>query len=153
KKTIGLLRDLVRAKGGLERALAAALGPLADAVVSEDAERAIADVGNAQGAVFAVARDAEERRPSLMEPLLLAAVEPDPRVRGLLATILEEVYVAEDTRAAAALSREHPAATFVTRDGVLIGPTIVRTDAVPDGGRKELRAEIRQLDTELTGTR
>ena len=152
-KAIGLLRDLVRAEAGLERALAAALGPLADAVVYEDAARAVADVRTSEGAVFAVTRDVDERRPSLMEPLLLAAVEPDPRVRGLLATILTEVYVVEDAPAAVARSSEHPDASFVTRDGVLIGGAVVRTDALPDAGRKQLRAEIRSLDSDIQATR
>ena len=38
-RAVGLLRDLVRVGTGLERALVAALGPLADAVVYEDGDR------------------------------------------------------------------------------------------------------------------
>ena len=40
---VGLLKDLVRVESGFERALSAALGPLADAVVYDDADRALDD--------------------------------------------------------------------------------------------------------------
>jgi chromosome segregation protein len=152
-RAIGLLRDLLRAEAGLERALAAALGPLADAVVFEDPGRAVADIRDADGAVFVLTREGREHRPTLMEPALLGAVTADERVLGLVATILAEVYVAPDAETAGARHREHPDATFVTRDGVLVGPTVVRTDALPDGGERGLRAEIRQLDTEISSTR
>src|SRR5437763_942287 len=152
-RAIGLLRDLVRAEHGLERALTAALGSLADAVVYEDAERAVIDVRDADGAVFVLTREGRDHRPTLMEPALLGAVTADERVLGLVATILKEVYVVTDGGIAAARHREHPDATFVTRDGLLIGPTAVRTDALPDGGERGLRAEIRQLDSEINQTR
>jgi chromosome segregation protein len=152
-RALGLLRDLVRAEHGLERALAAALGPLADAVVYEDADRAVVDVRDADGAVFVLTREGRDHRPTLMEPALLGAVTADERVLGLVTTILAEVYVVPDAATAATRHREHPDATFVTRDGVLIGPTTVRTDALPDGGERGLRAEIRQLDSEINQTR
>ena len=41
KRAAGVLKDLVRASEGLERALVSALGPLADAVVYEDREEAL----------------------------------------------------------------------------------------------------------------
>src|SRR5204862_254612 len=47
-RAVGLLRDLVTAEDGFERALAAAMGPLADAVVYDDAERALADAGEGE---------------------------------------------------------------------------------------------------------
>src|SRR5207248_3411611 len=152
-RAVGLLRDLVRAEHGLERALTAALGPLADAVVYEDADRAVTDVRDADGATFVLTREGREHRPTLMEPALMGAVTADERVLGLVTTILAEVYVAEDAGQAADRHRRHPEATFVTRDGILIGPTVVRTDALPDGGERGLRAEIRQLDSELNQTR
>ena len=55
-RAIGLLRDLVSVEPGLERALVAALGPLADAVVYDDADRAIADAPEGDGAIFAIAK-------------------------------------------------------------------------------------------------
>ena len=54
-RAIGLLKDLVRAEEGLERALVAALGPLADAVVYDDGDRALADAPNGDGAILAIA--------------------------------------------------------------------------------------------------
>src|SRR3989440_12206385 len=152
-RALGLLRELVRAEHGLERALTAALGPLGDAVVYEDAARAVTDVRDADGAVFVLTREGREHRPTLMEPALMGAVTADERVLGLITTILAEVYVVGDAETAAARHREHPDATFVTRDGVLVGPTAVRTDALPDGGERGLRAEIRQLDSEINQTR
>ncbi|MFN2544294.1 MAG: chromosome segregation SMC family protein [Actinomycetota bacterium] len=152
-RAVGLLRDLIAPEPGLERALAAVLGPLADAVVYEEVSAAIEDVRSGEGATLAVTREAEERRPSLMEPLLIAALKPDPRVRGLVATLLQEVYVAADAAGAARSHADHPEATFVTRDGVCIGPAIVRTDAVPDDGVRALRSEVRALDGEIASTR
>src|SRR5437763_1227939 len=145
-RAVGLLRDLVRAEHGLERALTAALGPLGDAVVYEDAARAVTDVRDADGAVFVLTREGREHRPTLMEPALMGAVTADERVLGLVTTILAEVYVAEDAGQAADRHRRHPEVTFVTRDGILIGPTVVRTDALPDGGERGLREEIAATD-------
>ena len=54
KRAVGLLRDLVRAEPGLERALAAAIGPFADAVVYADREWALADAPGGEGALLGV---------------------------------------------------------------------------------------------------
>ena len=54
-RAAGVLRDLVRAETGLERALLAALGPLADAVVYEDRHEAIAAAPDGDGAILAIA--------------------------------------------------------------------------------------------------
>ena len=52
---VGLLGQLIRAVDGWDRALRAGLGSLADAVVYEDAERALADAPTGEGATLAVA--------------------------------------------------------------------------------------------------
>src|SRR4029079_13651565 len=51
-RAVGLLHDLVRFEPGLERALTSALGPLADAVVYEDGDRALVDAPGGDGAVL-----------------------------------------------------------------------------------------------------
>ena len=49
------MKDLVTVESGLERALLAALGPLSDAVVYEDGERALMDAPSGDGAILAIA--------------------------------------------------------------------------------------------------
>src|SRR6266566_1713635 len=54
-RAVGLMKDLVRIEPGLERALVAALGSLADAVVYEDGALALEDAHQGGGAILAIA--------------------------------------------------------------------------------------------------
>jgi chromosome segregation protein len=65
------------------------------------------------------------------ERSLLSFVRPDPSVTGVVAEALRHVYVAADPDEALAKHRRHPAASFVTPDGVLVGPSVVRTAPTP----------------------
>ena len=152
-RALGLLKDLVRSEPGLRRALAAALGPLADAVVYEDEAKAVADVRESEGAVIALAGPSpEDDGQRLMEPSLIAALDVDRSVQGLVGALLRDVYVAPNEHVAAQKHREHPEATFVTPGGVLIGPTIVRTDAAPDAGAEALRREMESTERDIDRT-
>src|SRR5919198_1379286 len=152
-RALGLLKDLVRSEPGLRRALAAALGPLADAVVYEDEAKAVADVRESEGAVIALAGPSpEDDGQRLMEPSLIDALDVDRSVQGLVGALLRDVYVAPNEHVAAQKHREHPEATFVTPSGVLIGPTIVRTDAAPDAGAEALRREMESTERDIVRT-
>jgi chromosome segregation protein len=152
-RAIGLLRELVRARDGLDAALAAALGPLADAVVYDDEERALADAGNGRGAVFAVAAGGPVPFKLPGERSLLSAVDAEPPARGLVGMVLRDVYVASNVREAAEKHRRHPNAAFVTPDGVLVGTALIRTAAGIDERAREIHAELAVLHHDLAVAR
>ncbi len=155
----GLLSDLIRAEPGYERALAAALGALSDAVAAESLELAVEDVRGAAGVTFAVghaaggwglgqvarpvARSAGPRPAS--EPLegdvpagpetLLEHLRVDPKAAGIAGSLLRDVYLADDPADALRGARQRPGARFVTTAGELVGPDIVR--AVGKAGEAE----------------
>ena len=141
-RAMGLLRDFVRAEAGLERALAAALGPFADAVVYTDASAALADAPGGRGAVLAVAG----RQPTPFslrgERALLDAVRADERVLGLLSRLLHDVYVVDDPQDLGRKHREHPMKTFVSPDGVMVGPELIHTASESGSRLAALRQEI-----------
>ncbi len=149
---LGLLKDLVRVEQGLERALVAALGPLADAVVYDDGAQALADAPVGDGAILAIAAGGpvpiglrEERR-------LLAAVDADPAARGIVSTVLRDVYVVDDVADAAAKQAAHPSASFVTPEGVLVGPAVIHTAKEADVRLREIRSELQVLAHDLSAT-
>jgi chromosome segregation protein len=149
---LGLLKDLVKVEPGLERALVAALGPLADAVVYDDGERALADAPDGDGAILAIAAGGPVRLGLPGERTLLAAVEAAPAARGIASTVLRDVYLAATVEEAAAKQAEHPAASFVTPEGVLVGPAVIHTAREADARAREIRAELQVVVHDLTAT-
>ncbi len=150
---VGLLRDLVRAEPGLERALIAALGPLADAVVYDDGDRALADASDGDGAILAIARGGPVALGLRGERALLSAVHAEPAARGIASTVLRDVYLAGDVQEAAEKQTQHPTASFVTPEGVLIGPAVIHTAKEVDARAREIRAELQVLEHDLAGAR
>jgi chromosome segregation protein len=146
---LGLLIDLVEVRPGMDRAVAAALGPLADAVVYEDHGRAVADAPLTRGATLAVTGEAGAGFVLPGERSVLSLVRSDPRVAGVVAAALRHVYLASDPEEALAKHRRFPAASFVTPDGVLVGPGLVRTAPTPTedelAARREEVAAVRDL--------
>jgi chromosome segregation protein len=151
-RAAGLLKDLVRVETGLERALVAALGPLADAVVYDDADRALEDAPRGDGAILAIAAGGPVPIGLRGERSLLSAVEAEPAARGIVSTVLRDVYLATDVRDAAAKQAEHPQASFVTPEGVLIGPAVIHTAKEADVRLREIRAELQVLAHDLSAT-
>jgi chromosome segregation protein len=149
---IGLLRDLVSIEPGLERALVAALGPLADAVVYDDGDLAVADAEQGDGAIFAIARGGPVALGLRGERALLSVVEAEPAARGIASTVLRDVYLVEDVGAAVERQTAHPGASFVTAEGVLIGPAVIHTAKHADDRAREIRAELKVLDHDLAAT-
>jgi chromosome segregation protein len=152
-RAIGLLRDLVRAERGLERALIAALGPLADAVVYQDGDLALADAPEGGGAILAVAAGGPVAFKLPGEQSLLSVIDAEPPARGLASTVLRDVYLASSVREAADKHRRHPTASFVTAAGVLVGPAVIHTAAVADERAREIRAELSVIDHDLAVAR
>jgi chromosome segregation protein len=149
----GLLRDLVRAEGGLERALLSALGPLADAVVYEDRDEALAAAPQGDGAILAIAAGGPVPQELSGERPLLSAVDAHPAARGIVSTVLRDVYLAASIEDAADKQAAHPRASFVAPDGTLVGPAVIHTPAEPDARAREIRAELQVLAHDLAGTR
>jgi chromosome segregation protein len=149
ERALGLLIDLLEVRRGMDRAVAAALGSLADAVVYDDHGRAVADAPRARGATLAVTGAAGGGFVVPRERSLLSFVRPDPRVAGVVAGALRHVYLAADPDEALAKHRRYPAASFVTPDGVLVGPGLVRTAPTPTedelAARREEVAAVRDL--------
>ena len=148
-RAVGLLGGLVRAADGWERALRAGLGPLADAVVYEAAQNAIADAPTGDGATIAVAGGGPAAFALSGERTLLSIVDADPSVRGLVSQLLKDVYLADSIEEAAAKQAEHPKASFVTRDGVLLGPALIRTTTEADSRADEVRRELDVVERDL----
>src|SRR5215207_6780239 len=146
---VGLLGRLIRAVEGWDRALRAGLGSLADAVVYEDAGRALADAPTGEGATLAVAGGGPAAFELSGERTLLSIVDADPAVRGLASTLLKDIYLAETLVEAAAKHGEHPKASFVTPDGVLIGPALIRTTLTADSRSEEVRRELAVVERDL----
>src|SRR4030095_7467132 len=124
-------------------------GALADPVVSEDAERALADAATGEGATLAVAGGGPAAFELSGERTLLSIVDADPSVRGLASTLLKDIYLAETLEEAAAKHAEHPKASFVTPDGVLIGPALIRTALTADSRAEEVRRELAVVERDL----
>ena len=146
---LGLLGRLIRAVDGWDRALRAGLGSLADAVVYEDAGRALADAPTGEGATLAVAGGGPAAFELSGERTLLSIVDADPSVRGLASTLLKDIYLAETLEEAAAKHAEHPRASFVTPDGVLVGPALIRTTLTADSRAEEVRRELAVVERDL----
>ena len=151
-RAIGLLRDLVTVEPGLERALVAALGHLADAVVYADDERALADVGDGNGAILAISSGGPVPIGLKEERKLLSEVEVQPAARGIVSTILRDVYLASSVEEAAEKQRAHRAASFVTPNGVLVGPGVIHTAREADARAREIRAELQVVAHDLSAT-
>jgi chromosome segregation protein len=147
---VGLLKDLVRARPGLERSLVAALGPLADAVVYEDADRALEDAGDGDGAILAISSGGPVRAGLAGERTLLSIVDAEPAARGIISTVLRDVYLADTVKEAAEKQAAHPGASFVTPGGIVIGPAVIHTAKEADARAREIRAELQVLAHDLT---
>ena len=151
-RSAGLLKDLVRVEKGLERALVAALGPLADAVVYDDGARALEDAPEGDGAILAISAGGPVPLGLRGERSLLSAVDADPAARGIVSTVLRDVYLAADVAEAAEKQTRHPRASFVTAEGVLIGPAVIHTAREADVRLREIRAELQLLAHDLSAT-
>jgi chromosome segregation protein len=151
-RATGLLKDLVKVEPGLERALVAALGSLADAVVYADADDALSDAPEGEGAILAIASGGPVPAGLHDERKLLSAVQAEPAARGIVSTVLRDVYLAGDVTEASVKQRAHPAASFVTPGGVLVGPAVIHTAKEADARIREIRAELQVVAHDLAAT-
>jgi chromosome segregation protein len=154
-RPLGLLRELIGAPEDLQRAVLAALGPFADAVVYGSHAEAVAEAAEDRGGgvLLAVADGGSAHFSIPGRTCLLDLVKPDRRVRGLAGTLLADCYLVSDTAEAADAQTKHPHAQFVTRDGVVVGATFVRTPARHEARVGKLLRESASLERELGDVR
>jgi chromosome segregation protein len=151
KRAVGLLGGLVEVEEGWDRALAAGLGPFADAVVYADMDVAIEEAPHGEGATLAVAGGGPASFVLPEERTLLSIVSADPAARGLVSTVLKDIYIADSLDEAVVKHRTHPKCAFVTAEGVLIGPAFIRTAASESRGA-EITRELSEVEHELART-
>jgi len=155
-RPIGILAELVRCPPHLTAALQGALGHFADAVVYGNPSEAIADsqAEGAHGVVLAIASEtptseAPQEDAVTLGRRLLEALSPDPRVAGLVTSLLRETYLVRNLAEAAGLRRSDRTAQFVTPEGAVVGPAFVRAPAGPDRRLDDLARECGALEREV----
>jgi chromosome segregation protein len=125
---------------------ASRLGPLCDAVVYADEGLAIGDAADGDGATLTIAGGGPTSSVLPGERTLLGVVDADASVRGLVTTVLSDIYLAETLDEATENHRQHPKASFVTPDGVLLGPALIRTTSSADSRAAEIRRELNVVE-------
>lgn len=159
----GLVSDVVTAPPEHEKAIEAALGERLQHVIVETPERGYELVeylkGLAEGrsTFLPVPAEVAEPLPALDAPEVLAMAlgqvqVADEVVRPLVSQLLSGVALVGELEVARRLSAEHPAYTFVTRDGEVVRPSGVVTGGVLEGpavGALQKKREIAELQTEV----
>ncbi|MGN2636824.1 chromosome segregation protein SMC [Nocardia takedensis] len=158
---LGPLSGMLRVHAGFEAAVAATLGPLADAVAADSdatAHAALAALKEADGGrvalVFAAADPAAGRAPLPGSARWLGEVVDCPeQVRGALTALSAGVAVVEDLDQAGSLVAERPDLRVVTRDGDLRGSGWVLGGSDRAPSQLEIQAEIDATEAELVAAR
>ena len=130
---VGPLADHVKVADGMARAVAAALGPLGDALVVSSPRAATSALqfvrDHKSGRVLLVVTGAEDEQAPPPVDLgsegarpAVEALEGDPAILRGLRRALDGVYVTTDLAGAAELADRFPGFTFVTVAGEVAGP-------------------------------
>ena len=160
----GSIAKLVKVRSGYEAALAAVLGPAADALAVESfgaARSAVAALKEADGGRAALVLGdwpaPEDRGPALAAELpggalwALDLVEVTPRLRGAMIAMLSGVAVVNDLAEALDLVTVRPQLRAVTTDGDLVGAGWVSGGSDRKLSTLEVTSEIDKASSELTG--
>jgi chromosome segregation protein len=162
---LGPIAKLVKVRSGYEAALAATLGPAADALAAESlgvARNAVAALKEADGGRAALVlsdwpapddpENPENGRPAGLPSGALWAldlVEAPQRLRGAMIAMLADVAVVNDLGEALELVRVRPRLRVVTMDGDLIGAGWVSGGSDRKLSTLEVTSEIDKAGTEL----
>ncbi|WP_216911186.1 chromosome segregation protein SMC [Nocardia noduli] len=156
---LGPLSGMLRVHGGFEAAVAATLGPLADAVAAETgdgAHAAVRALKEADGGRVALVFDTGTATPALDAPLPDSArwlgdvVDCPEQVRGAIAALTAGVAVVSDLAEATRLIAERPQLRVVTRDGDLAGSGWVLGGSDRAPSQLEIQADIDTAAADLT---
>ena len=155
----GTIAKLVRVNTGYETALAAVLGPAADALAADDAGAAAAAVGALKeadgGRAAIVLADWPTGARADVSPLpsgarwALDLVEAPGRLQGALTAMLTGVAVVDDLGAALDLVTARPTVRAVTRDGDVVGPGWLDGGSDRKPSTLEIAGQIDKARTEL----
>ncbi|MBF6360504.1 chromosome segregation protein SMC [Nocardia farcinica] len=154
----GPLSELLRVRAGFEAAVAAVLGPVADAVAADTvpaAHAAIRALKDADGGRAALVFGAAAGDEPAGEPLpagahrLTDVVDCPAELRAGIRALTADVAVVDDLDTAAALLAQRPDLRVVTRDGDLTGTgwLIGGSDRAPS--QLEIQADIDAAKAEL----
>ncbi|MBF6354723.1 chromosome segregation protein SMC [Nocardia higoensis] len=156
---LGPLSGVLRVRAGFEAAVAAVLGPVADAVAAESGEsahaaiRALKDADGGRAAlVFGVASETGERSDDPVPSgahRLADVVECPPELRAGVLALTTGVLVVDDLAAAAAVLAERPEIRLVTRDGDLTGTGWVLGGSDRAPSQLEIQADIDAAEADL----
>ncbi|NNH72694.1 chromosome segregation protein SMC [Nocardia uniformis] len=157
---LGPLSGLIRVQGGFEAAVAAALGPLADAVTADtgtSAHSAVRALKEADGGRVAIVYGGAAQTNSLPggelpggARWLVDIVDCPENMRGAIAALTAGIAVVDGLSEAATVVAARPELRVVTRDGDLTGTgwMLGGSDRAPS--QLEVQAEIDSAKEELT---
>ncbi|MGV9637609.1 chromosome segregation protein SMC [Nocardia rhamnosiphila] len=159
---LGPLSGQLRVHTGYESAVAAVLGPVAEAVVADTGETALSALralGKADGGRAALvyegpaAADLDEPALPAAARWLLEVVDCPGPVRAAVVALTRRVAVVDDLDAASALLSARPELRVVTREGDLAGTgwLVGGSDRAP--GRLEIQASIDAAEADLIAAR
>ena len=157
---IGPLADHVKVAEGMAKAVAAALGPLGDALVVSSANAASRALGfvkehRSGRALLLVAGAGDDEAPPPVDLRdegarpLVEALEAEPALLRALGHALAGVYVTTDLRNAAALADQFPGFAFVTAGGEVAGPRGWSGGSAASTSAVLLRAAAEQAEAQL----
>ncbi|MFY0671410.1 MAG: chromosome segregation protein SMC [Aquiluna sp.] len=146
-----LLADAIKVKPGYEKAVAAALGSLANSLLVGSQEAAIAalnhlrqnDLGRAEFIVSGTSSKAALN--NFEATALLSVVEVPGELQGLL----ESYVVAKDLSEAEQLLKKDKTATVVTMDGDYLSTNLVKGGGASEPSKVELISERARISEEL----
>ncbi|MCP2287465.1 chromosome segregation protein SMC [Nocardia amikacinitolerans] len=155
---LGALSGLLRVHTGFEAAVAAALGPLADAMAADTedsahaAVRALKEADGGRAALVFGATDAARATGGVLPGSarwLVDVVECPDSVRAAIGALTAGIAVVDDLAAATELVAARPELRVVTRDGDLTGTgwLLGGSDRAPS--QLEIQADIDAAKTEL----
>lgn len=156
---LGPLSGLLRVHGGFEAAVAAALGPLADAVAADTgpsahaAVRALKEADGGRVALVYAGAAQVITRPQGELPggarWLTDVVECPEHMRGAITALTTGIAVAPDLAVAAQVIAAHPELRVVTREGDITGAGWVLGGSDRAPSQLEVQADIDSAETEL----
>lgn len=159
---LGPLSGQLRVHPGYESAVAAVLGPVAEAVVADTGETALSALralGKADGGRAALVYEgpaaADLDEPALPEPArwLLDVVDCPGPVRAAVVALTRRVAVVDDLDAASALLSARPELRVVTREGDLAGAGWLVGGSDRSPSRLEIQASIDAAEADLVTAR
>jgi chromosome segregation protein len=155
---VGTVSDALRIEHGFERAVAAVLGPLAEAVIVRDGRAALDSLvllreQGAGRATVLVRSPAEQDPHRESAPFgtrwLRDVISGDAGVLAALTDVWSDVLVVDDFANAERLRSSHPTLTVVTMAGDLVGPTIARGGSGGGPTVLEVQAAVDEAEASL----